>query len=184
LKAKLIHWAVIAIRVGLGVLFVYAGIAKFKPKEEAKPAQAAVQPQALPQPAVAPAVAPAATQTTATLQTVASVQQEAELPEHVVKIKALIGGMKQTGYFWSLLGIAEILCGLLLLSQALALLGAVMLVPVNLNVFLFHVYLEPHETGEMIMTGLYLLGNLVLLAYHWPALKSTFLPNSKILKPS
>lgn len=105
------------------------------------------------------------------------VQTEAnrELPAHVVKIKAFIGGMKQTEYFWPVLGVAEILCGVLLLSQYLALLGAVMLVPITLNIFLFHLFLEPHETGELAMTGLYLLGNLVIIAYHYPNLKMTFL---------
>ena len=98
-----------------------------------------------------------------------------ELPAHVVKIKAFIGGMKQTGYFWPMLGAVEILCGVLLVSQYLALLGAVMLVPVTLNIFLFHLFLEPHEPGELAMTALYLLGNLLIIAYHYPKLKSTFL---------
>lgn len=98
-----------------------------------------------------------------------------ELPPHVVKIKAFIGGMKQTDYFWPVLGVTEILCGVLLLSQYLALLGAVMLVPITLNIFLFHLFLEPHEPGELAMTGLYLVGNLLIIAYHYPDLKTTFL---------
>ena len=98
-----------------------------------------------------------------------------ELPPHVIKIKAFIGGMKQTEYFWPMLGTVEILCGLLLVSQYLALLGAVMLVPVTLNIFFFHLFLEPHETGELAMTALYLLGNLLIIAYHFPKLKTTFL---------
>ena len=98
-----------------------------------------------------------------------------ELPPHVVKIKAFIGGMKQTDYFWPVLGVAEILCGVLLLSQYLALLGAVMLVPITLHIFLFHLFLEPHDVGELAMTGLYLVGNLLIIAYHYPNLKTTFL---------
>ena len=98
-----------------------------------------------------------------------------ELPPHVIKIKAFIGGMKQTAYFWPMLGTVEILCGLLLVSQYLALLGAVMLVPITLNIFFFHLFLEPHETGELAMTALYLLGNLLIIAYHFPKLKTTFL---------
>lgn len=102
-------------------------------------------------------------------------EQQTELPDHVVKIKAMIGGLKGTGYFWPLLGAAEILCGLLLMSQWYALLGAVMLVPLTLNIFLFHLYLEPHEPGELILTGLYLLFNLGLLAYDYPKLQLAFL---------
>lgn len=102
-------------------------------------------------------------------------EQTVELPDHVVKIKAMIGGLKGTGYFWPMLGIAEILCGLLLISQWYALLGAVMLVPLTLNIFLFHLYLEPHEPRELILTGLYLLINLGLMAYDYPKLKLAFL---------
>lgn len=141
---------IIAIRIALGGLFIYAGIAKFTPK--------------------APAEQPPATQSSEVAA------EKPELPPHVVKIKALIGGMKQTGYFWPMLGVAEILCGVFLISQALALLGAVMLVPLTLNIFLFHLYLEPHETGELIMTAVYFAANILLLGYDYQRLKLIFLP--------
>lgn len=102
-------------------------------------------------------------------------EQNIELPDHIVKIKSMIGGLKGTGYFWPLLGVAEILCGVLLLSQVYALLGAVMLVPLSLNIFLFHLYLEPYEIGELALTGIYLLVNLALLFYDYPKLKTAFL---------
>ena len=102
-------------------------------------------------------------------------EQGVELPDHVVKIKGMIGGLKGTGYFWPVLGVAEIVCGLLLISQLYALLGAVMLVPLSLNIFFFHLFLEPHEVGELLLTGLYLLVNLALLTYDYPKLKATFL---------
>lgn len=99
---KLLKWLVVGARIGLGVLFIYAGIQKFNPKP---------RPQ--------------------------STTPDSELPAHVVKIKGLIGGMKQTGYFWEMVGVAEITCGVLLVSQLFALLGAVMLVPITLNIFFF-----------------------------------------------
>jgi len=98
-----------------------------------------------------------------------------EVPAHVVKIKAFIGGLKQTGYFWPLLGATEILAGLMLISQVLSLLGAVVLLPVNLNIFLFHAFLEPHDTGELAMTSLYLAANLLLIGWAYPKLKPVFL---------
>jgi uncharacterized membrane protein YphA (DoxX/SURF4 family) len=107
----------------------------------------------------------------ARLQTEASV----ELPPYVVKIKAYIGGLKQTDYFWPMLGIVEIVGGVLLMSQFLALLGAVILVPVTLNIFLFHAFLEPHDTGELLMTSLYLLANLTIIGWYYPSLKPLFL---------
>ena len=98
-----------------------------------------------------------------------------DLPDHVVKIKAYIGGLKQTGYFWPMLGIVEILAGVMLVSQYLALLGAVLLMPVTVNIFLFHLFLEPHEVGELLMTLIYLCANVLVMAWHYPSLKPTFL---------
>ncbi|NMM50389.1 DoxX family protein [Marinigracilibium pacificum] len=137
---KLTKWVVVSLRVGLGVLFIYAGIQKFISKER-------------------PPVDPTA-----------------EVPEHVIKIRSLIGGMKQTGYFWEMVGVAEIACGILLVSQVFGLLGAVMLVPITLNVFLFHLFLEPHDKGELLMTSLYLILNFLLIFYDYPKLKTAFLP--------
>ena len=98
-----------------------------------------------------------------------------ELPDHVVKMKAYIGGLKQTGYFWPMLGVVELVGGLMLLSQVLSLLGAVILMPITLNIFLFHLFLEPHEIGELIMTTVYLLINLAIIAWYYPRLKPLFL---------
>ena len=99
-----------------------------------------------------------------------------EVPAHVVQIRELIGGMKQTGYFWEMVGVAEIACGVLLVSQVFALLGAVMLVPLTLNIFLFHLFLEPQEVDELLLTALYLLANLLLIAAEYPRLKQVFIP--------
>ncbi|MEQ6121238.1 DoxX family membrane protein [Reichenbachiella sp. MALMAid0571] len=103
-------------------------------------------------------------------------EETKELAPHVLKIKAFIGGLKQSGYFWPFLGAAEIVCGVLLISQILSLLGAVMSVPITLNIFLFHAFLEPHDTVELLMTGAYLTGNLLVIAYAFPKLKSVFFP--------
>lgn len=91
------------------------------------------------------------------------------------KTKSFIGGLKQSGYFWPFLGIVEIVGGLLLISQYFGLLGAVMLAPVSINIFLFHLFLESHEIGEMIVTFVYLLANFLIIAYRYRDLKSTFL---------
>lgn len=108
-------------------------------------------------------------------------QAQVETPENVVKIKAFIGGMKKSGYFWQFLGTVEILCGILLLSQYLSLLGAVMLIPLTLNIFLFHLFLEPDELGELTMTGLYFIANIALLAYDYPQLKHAFLKQKRLI---
>lgn len=81
----------------------------------------------------------------------------------ILQIKNYIFGMKQTGYFWQFLGIVELLVGLLLISQRFSLLGAIMALPVTIHIFLFHLFLEPHEVGELIqMTGLLIINLLII----------------------
>lgn len=96
-------------------------------------------------------------------------------PKNVTQIKSFIGGMKQTNYFWPFLGVMEIICGVLLLSQYFALLGAVMVMPITVNVFLFHLFLEPHELGELAMTLCSLIANVLIIASRYQSLKSPFL---------
>lgn len=145
---NIIPYVLIALRVGLGILFLYAGIQKFKPEPPKSPTSPATS-------------------------------EVAELPERVVKIKSFIGGMKQTDYFWPMLGVAEIVCGTLLLSQVFALLGAVMLIPLTLNIFLFEVFLGGGDVMEIIIHGLYLTANLLIIAAGYPRLKIAFLTTEK-----
>ncbi len=81
----------------------------------------------------------------------------------------------QTEYFWSMLGVVELVGGILLISQYLSLLGAVLLLPITFNIFMFHAFLTPHETGEVVMTILYLLVNILIIVWHYPRLKPVFL---------
>lgn len=74
-----------------------------------------------------------------------------------------INGMKQTGYFWQVLGICELLFGVLLLIQVTGFVGALFLLPITLHIFLFHVFLEPDEVGELIQTAFLLLINILLV---------------------
>lgn len=154
-KIKAFKYFIIAIRLALGGLFIYAGAQKFAPVE--KPSAKAI------------------TEQSKTSKTKA-------LPENIQKIKAYIGGLKQTGFFWPMLGIAELICGLLLISQIFALLGAVMLVPLTLNIFLFEVFLGGGDITEMVTHGLYLLANLLILAYGYPRLKWAFLTSDTKFK--
>lgn len=56
-----------------------------------------------------------------------------------------ISGAKQTGYFWQVLGICELLFGFLLILQGTGFIGALFLLPITLHIFLFHIFLEPEE---------------------------------------
>ena len=99
----------------------------------------------------------------------------------ILKIKNYIFGMKQTGYFWQFLGIMELLAGVLLLSQVSTLLGAILALPLTINIFLFHYFLEPHEVGELFqMLGLLLI-SLALIGFSYKLWKPLLFDKS-ILK--
>lgn len=74
-----------------------------------------------------------------------------------------ISGAKQTGYFWQVLGICEILFGLLLILQYTGFVGAVFLLPITLHIFLFHLFLEADEIQELLQTGGLFLINIALV---------------------
>ena len=82
-----------------------------------------------------------------------------------------ISGAKQTGYFWQVLGVCELLFGILLVLQYPAFAGAVLLLPITLHIFLFHVFLEPEAKGELLQTGGLLLINIVLVLKEWKGLR-------------
>ena len=95
--------------------------------------------------------------------------------ENAAKISAYIKGLKGTGYFWPMLGVVELAGGLLLVTQAYALLGAVLLLPVTLNIFLFHAFLKPEDTTDLMLTALYLIANAGVILWRYPVLKKVFL---------
>jgi uncharacterized membrane protein YphA (DoxX/SURF4 family) len=89
-----------------------------------------------------------------------------------LKIRNYIFGMKQTNYFWQFLGITELLFGLLIISQVFRLIGSILSLPIVLNIFLFHLFLEPNEIGELLETLGLLLVNIWFIIYEYPKWKS------------
>ena len=58
-----------------------------------------------------------------------------------------MGALFQTGYFFPMLAIVETLAGLLLLFNKWIRFALVMLVPVSVNILLFHIFLAPSSIG-------------------------------------
>lgn len=94
--------------------------------------------------------------------------------EHMIKF---IGGLKANSYFWPFLGIVEIVAGLLLVSQFFAVGGAILLTPITLNIFLFHLFLKPEDVTGGIMSGLYLLGTLLIILRKYKTIKNLIYTN-------
>ncbi len=74
-----------------------------------------------------------------------------------------ISGAKQTGYFWQVLGICELIFGILVLLQGTGFIGALFLLPITLHIFLFHVFLEADEIAELLQTGGLFTINVILV---------------------
>ncbi len=131
---KTINIIFIILRIGLGGMMVYGGIQKF---QKPIPTPLEVVDKAL------------------------KLQDPGQ--ENTLQKVLYINGMKQTGYFWEVLGICEVLFGLFLFFQGSGFIGALFLLPITLHIFLFHLFLEPDEIGELAITGGYFLINIALI---------------------
>jgi hypothetical protein len=76
----------------------------------------------------------------------------------------------QTGLYWQFIGWAQLLAGFFLMTQRYAKLGAVLNLPIILNVFMITISME--FGGTPVITGLMLLANLLLIVWHWGELRS------------
>lgn len=91
--------------------------------------------------------------------------EEVAPSEDVLIIKNYIFGMKQSGYFWPFLGIIEFVAGFLLVSLVFSRIGAIIALPLTLNIFLFHLFLEGSEIGELILTFTLFVANILLIGF-------------------
>ena len=82
-----------------------------------------------------------------------------------------ISGMKQTGFAWQVLGVSELILGLMLLLQGTGLIAAFFSLPITLHIFLFHLFLEMDEPMELLSTGCMLLANILIIAMTYPKWK-------------
>lgn len=73
-----------------------------------------------------------------------------DLPE---KLVAFNQGMMAAGYFFPLVKITEIVCGLLLMLGMFVPLALVILAPVVLNIFLVHAFLAPSGLPLALVLG-------------------------------
>jgi putative oxidoreductase len=77
--------------------------------------------------------------------------------------------MRQSG-FLKMVGVLQIFGGLGLFFGITRFLGLMFLLPVTINIFSFHVFMD-NRPDELVETGLLLLVNVLLLSVYWRALK-------------
>jgi len=86
-------------------------------------------------------------------------------------IADFMGGLMKSGYFLPLLKGTETIVGLLLLTGYLVPLALVILTPVLLNIFLFHLFLEP---ASIVMAIVLVVLHVVLTVSNWSVYKAFF----------
>lgn len=134
---KILSYVHAAVAIYLALFFINAGIKKFQPKP-LRPVDKLVL-----------------------LEQVGEQQNYAAPTGYNLTMNTL----KQQG-FLKLIGVLQVLAGLLMLVPQLRLAGLIVLFPVILNIFLLHVFIDnrPHENVE---TGILLgIATLLLLYYH------------------
>jgi uncharacterized membrane protein YphA (DoxX/SURF4 family) len=76
---------------------------------------------------------------------------------------SFMGALGATGYLFPLLGITQVLAGVLLLTGLFVPLALVLLAPVLVNIVAFHLFLAP---GNFVVVGLVLAAELYLAWQH------------------
>lgn len=91
-----------------------------------------------------------------------------ELPENAGDF---INSLASTGYVLEVVGVIEVLIGLLLLLKKWVAFALVVLVPISLNILLFHLFLDiPGISGALLVTLL----NGILMYKLWSKYKPLF----------
>jgi uncharacterized membrane protein YphA (DoxX/SURF4 family) len=91
-----------------------------------------------------------------------------ELPENAADF---IDSLASTGYVLQVVGVIEILIGLLLLFNKWVAFALVVLVPISVNILLFHLFLDiPGISGALLVTVL----NGILMYKLWPKYRPLF----------
>lgn len=84
-------------------------------------------------------------------------------PEHFFET------LYQSGLYWQFLGLAQLVAGLLLMTQRYALLGALLFLPIIANVYVITISYDFGYTS--VITGAMLLATVGLLVWDWQRLR-------------
>lgn len=75
----------------------------------------------------------------------------------------------RTGFYWNFLGLIQLFAGLLLLIPKTTFFGALLYLPIIINIFI--IVVSMHFTGTPYVVGLMLLANLYLLFWDYKKMK-------------
>lgn len=142
MKKQILSYSHAIVVLLFGAFFIYAGVKKFIPKDRPANEQAQVE----------------------LGQAVSS-----DVFEKPDTFKLTMKSMKKSG-FLKVVGVLQILAGLLMILPRTRLIGLGVLLPITANIFLLHLLMD-NRMDENIETGIYLLVNLLLILYYVKDLK-------------
>ena len=91
----------------------------------------------------------------------------------ILEIETPVGfffeGLYRTGFYWNFLGFMQLFAGVLLLIPRTAFFGAILYMPIIINIFI--IVVSMNFKGTPIIAGLMLFANLYLLFWDYKKLK-------------
>ncbi|MDF0709061.1 DoxX family membrane protein [Flagellimonas okinawensis] len=81
--------------------------------------------------------------------------------------------MYSTGFYWNFIGYFQILLGVLIFFNRFVVLSSLLMMPIVINIFLISVSLNMR--GTPMITSAMVLGNLLLLLWHFKNYRTIFL---------
>lgn len=93
------------------------------------------------------------------------------LPEIPQDAAAFMGSLKATGYILPVVGALEICIGLLLLANKWVAFALLVLVPISVNILLYHLFLDIPSIGFAVIV---VVINAILIYKLWPKYKPLF----------
>jgi putative oxidoreductase len=89
-------------------------------------------------------------------------------PELTGNVKTFMDGVKATGYLLTLIKLTELVCGIAFVTGRFVALACVVIAPIIVNIFLFHIFVDP--TGLPVAISL-VLANSFLAYANWDKYK-------------
>ncbi|MRT17672.1 DoxX protein [Vitellibacter sp. q18] len=95
------------------------------------------------------------------------------MPTHIYTGDAaiFIDSLSNTGYILKTIGILEVLIGLLLIFDKWVSFALILLAPISVNIFLFHVFMD---TPGLILALVVIVLNAILIYKHWKVYRPLF----------
>lgn len=89
-------------------------------------------------------------------------------PELSGDLKTFNEGMAASHYLMPLVKALELVCGILFIVNRYSALASIVILPISINIFLVHLFLDPKNLPVALFV---ILVNLFLIYRHWPQYK-------------